>query len=348
MKHILLPYCFLLSLISFGQTQSEMNEIEKGKFYRGFELVENRDTIRFFVISKPGEELIKKPIILYRQGSLPIPIFTRYPEGVSINSLPQQFPDYLKEYHMVSISKPGVPLIFNSSEVNQYFEKVRNGRLTSDKYLNNNNLNQYVASSDKVLGFLIHQPWVDTKKVVLVGGSEGYNVAAKLATINKSVTHLVAYSSHPNGRFDYLIKEQRHQYLTGKATAQETQQRIDSLYVLWKDICAHPKSIDKKYYDTYYAWSSFSEPAIESLLQLDIPIYISYGTLDGDWDIVEENDLLPIRFARAGKTNLTLKPCLDCDHSLQEIKKDSQGNVIEIINRSEEFVKNYMNWLDQN
>lgn len=346
MKCLLLSWCLFLSLVSLGQTQSEMNEIENESFYRGFALVEAGDSIRFFVVSKPGEEKIKKPLILYRQGSLPIPIFTRYPEGVSVNALPAQFPDYLSKYHMVVISKPGVPLIFNSSEVEDYYNKVINQRVASKKYLENNHLDYYVSSSNKVLSFLMKQPWIDFNKIVVVGGSEGYSVAAKLAAVNQSITHLVAYSGHSNGRFDYLIKEQRHEYLTGKANAQETQQRIDSLYVLWKDICANPKSVDKLYYDTYYAWSSFSEPPINSLLKLNIPLYISYGTKDNDWEIVEGNDLLPIRFMQAGKTNLTLSPCLDCDHSLYQIKQDAQGNITERIDRSGEFIKDYMEWLD--
>ena len=348
MKNLFLPCFLLLNFICFGQTQSEMEEIKKQTYYRAFEIKADQDTIRFFIISEPGEEEVKKPLLLFRQGSLPIPIFTRYSEGVSITTLPFYFPDYLKEYHLAVIAKPGVPLVFDSSAVNQYFQDVMVNRAVSDKYLKNNNLDYYVATSDRVLNFLTHQPWVNDKKIVVVGGSEGYNVAAKLATVNKSITHLVAYSSHPNGRFDYLIRSARHKYLIGVATAKETQTQIDSLYLVWKDICSHPKSIEKKFGDTYHAWSSFSEPAVESLLKLDIPIYVSYGTRDSDWDIVEENDLLPIRFVRAGKTNLTLKPCLDCDHSLFEIKKDAQGNVVERINRSDEFARDFMQWLRDN
>ncbi len=145
MRISLLICLLLLSVLSFGQTQSEMEEIEKENFYRGFKLVEKGDTIRFFVVSKPGEEQIKKPLILYRQGSsLPIPIFTRYPEGVSINAIPSQFPDFLNKYHIVVLAKPGVPLIFNASEVSNYFDKVVNQRLASKNYIENNHLDYYV------------------------------------------------------------------------------------------------------------------------------------------------------------------------------------------------------------
>ena len=320
MKTVLLCNFLLVSLMCLAQTQQELNEINKQSLYRSFELKENGDTIRFFVVSKRGDGHIKKPLILYRQGSLPIPIFTRYSQGVSISNLPAQFPDYIKDYHMVVIAKPGVPLVLDSSAVNKFFDDVMNRRFAPKKYLRNNNLDYYVNTSDKVIKFLINQSWVNRDKIAVVGGSEGYNVASKLALVNKSITHLICYSSHPYGRFDYLIKEQRHKALTGEITDKEAQQEIDSLYTLWYKISKEPKSTDKLYYDTYYTWSSFSEPPINSLLQLNIPIFVAFGTKDDDWDIVEENDLLPLRFIARGKTNLTLRPYQNCDHSFSEIE----------------------------
>lgn len=347
MKAFLLVCCLTLTFICAGQTRQEMNEIKKQRLYQPFELKEGKDTILFFVITKPGEAKIKKPLILYRQGSLPIPLFTRYSQGVSINALPGDFYSYLQDYHLVVVAKPGVPLVVDSARVNPFFEQVITRRFAPRNYLMNNNLDYYVRTSSQVINFLVRQPWVDKRKIVVVGGSEGYNVAAKLALVNRSITHLIGYSSHPYGRFDYLIKEQRHKALTGKITDEEAQAQIDSLYHLWKDICRDPKSTHKRYYDTYSAWSSFSEPPINSLLKLTIPIFVAYGTKDDDWDIVEENDLLRFRFLQLGKTNLTLRPYLNCNHSLVEIRKNAAGEVITTIDRSNELVKEYISWLKE-
>ena len=345
MKILLLHGCLLLSLTCAGQTRQEMDEIRKQRLYQTFELKEGNDTIRFFIIAKPGEAKQKKPLILYRQGSLPIPPFTRYTEGVSISALPANFYTYLKDYHMVVIAKPGVPLVMDSATVDRFFDQVMNRTFAPKKYLINNNLDYYVRTSSKVIDFLTRQAWVDKHKIVVIGGSEGYNVAAKLAVVNRSITHLICYSSHPYGRFDYLVKEQRHKALTGEITDEKAQVQIDSLYSLWKAICQDPKATNKLYYDTYYAWSSFSEPPINSLVQLQIPIFVAYGTRDDDWDIVEENDLLAIRFLQLGKTNLTLRPYLHCNHSLVEIKKNATGDVIGSVDHNSEFVTDYMNWL---
>jgi len=347
MKAFHLFCCLILSLTGVGQTRQEINEIKKQRLYQPFELKRGNDTIRFFVIAKPGEAKIKKPLILYRQGSLPIPLFTRYAQGVSINALPGDFDAYLQDYHLVVIAKPGVPLIVDSARVNSFFEQVISRRFAPEKYLINNHLDYYVRTSSKVIDFLVRQPWVDKRKIVIVGGSEGYNVAAKLALVNRSITHLIGYSSHPYGRFDYLIKEQRHKALTGEITDEKAQAEIDSLYKLWKDICQDPTSTHKRYYDTYSAWSSFSEPPINSLLKLTIPIFVAYGTKDDDWDIVEENDLLRFRFLQSGKTNLTLRPYLNCNHSLVEIKKNAVGETITSIDRSNELVKDYISWLKE-
>lgn len=345
MKTILLHVCLLLSLTCVGQTRQEMDEIKKQRLYQPFELKEGNDIIRFFIIAKLGEAKVKKPLILYRQGSLPIPPFTRYTQGVSISALPANFYDYLTDYHMVVIAKPGVPLVMDSAAVGRFFDRVMNRTFAPEKYLVNNNLDYYVRTSSKVINFLVRQPWVDKQKIVVVGGSEGYNVAAKLALVNQAITHLICYSSHPYGRFDYLIKEQRHKALTGEITDEKAQAQIDSLYALWKAICQDPKATDKLYYDTYYAWSSFSEPPINSLVKLTIPIFVAYGTKDDDWDIVEENDLLGVRFLQLGKTNLTLRPYLHCNHSLVELRKNATGEVVSSVDHSSEFVNDYINWL---
>jgi len=83
---------------------------------------------------------------------------------------------------------------------------------------------------------------------------------------------------------------------------------------------------------------------LEHLLSLRIPIYICYGTADLSSSL---NDLLPIEFASRGKTNLTLKPYLDYDHTFFQLVRDDKGKVIDKVYKGDEVAGEYMNWLNK-
>ena len=46
----------------------------------------------------------------------------------------------------------------------------------------------------------MEKKWVAKSKLVLAGHSEGSTIAAKLATKNNKVTHLIYSGGNPNGR----------------------------------------------------------------------------------------------------------------------------------------------------
>jgi hypothetical protein len=80
-------------------------------------------------------------------------------------------------------------------------------------------------------------------------------------------------------------------------------------------------------------------------LKIQIPLYIAYGTEDGE--ISTNMDMLPIEFETAGKKNLTFKSYLNYDHQFFEIKKSSAGEVTDRIYRGDSVAADWMTWLEK-
>jgi dienelactone hydrolase len=341
-KTILLTLLFLPSLVGFSQTQ-KLEEV-----CQVFHLPDGKDTTTFVVWGSKESLKVKKPLFFFRQGSRPEPLiemdggkyYLRFP--FYVNSITDQ-------YHLVMVQKSGTRLLADSTYLQAFNEGMKTGdsRFLTKKYQENNNLDKATAQCNQVINYLVKQPWIDTKKIVFCGGSEGFTVGANLvANFNKSVTHTILFSAHAGRRFEYEIYRNRQAVREGKMTAEEAQKQIEQAYKGWEDVCKYPKSIDKSYGDTYYAWHSFSTKNSDNLLKINTPLYIAYGTEDGEVTI--GLDYLPLDFIEKGKKNLTLKAYVNCDHQFYELKKDASGKVIEKVFQGDKVSGDFMDWLGRN
>lgn len=190
----------------------------------------------------------------------------------------------------------------------------------------------------------IKQPFIDPKKVVFCGGSEGFEVGANLvADHNKAVTHTILISGKQGRRFEVLIQKLRERVERGEMSPEEGQEQIDKMYMIWEDICQNPTSTEKTYGDTYRAWYSFSQPMLPYLLKINTPLYIAYGTADKE--MAPQLDMLPLEFIANGKKNLTLKPYYDHDHQFFKLKRDAAGKIIDREYNGDAVAKDWMEWL---
>lgn len=76
MNRFILVLCLLASTITYGQSDRPENY-----GFRHFQTVFKGDTVDILVKSGKGEEQVKKPLFLFCQGSLPIPLIIRYDEN---------------------------------------------------------------------------------------------------------------------------------------------------------------------------------------------------------------------------------------------------------------------------
>ena len=312
-----------------------------------FHLPDGKDTTTFIVFGSKADLKVKKPLFLFRQGSLPAPFIQLVGDKYYVTG-PFHFRDYKDEYHFVIIQKPGVQLVVDSTYYDEYAKAISQPnppeKFISKKYLANNYLQRYTDQCDKVINYLVKQPWIDSRKVVFCGGSEGFEVGADLvANHSKRVTHTILFSGNQGRRFEVLIQQMRERVESGEMTPDEGQKQIEELYKVWEDICQNPTAVDKNYGDTYRAWHSFSQPTLPALLKINTPLYIAYGTADKE--MAPSLDTLPLEFIANGKKNLTLKPYYDHDHQFFQMKRDPAGKIIDKFYRGDEVAKDWMDWL---
>lgn len=338
-KTVLLLLFFLINIDGFSQTKNleELCQV--------FHLPNKKDTITFIVFGTKQDLKIKKPLFFFRQGSQPRPLLEIY-QGKYYSQMPFSIKPYQKDYHFVMLQKSGTVFVADSAYMAQLEDGLKTGnpRFFTKEYQENNNLDKATEQCNQVFNFLVKQPWIDTRKIVFCGGSEGFTIGANLvANYNKSITHTILFSGHTGRRFEFEIYQIRDAIKQGKMDANEGQKQIEELYKFWKDITKYPKATDKTLGDTYYAWHSFSTKNINNLLKINTPLYIAYGTEDNE--ITIGLDYLPLDFIEKGKKNLTLKAYPNHNHQFFELKKDTTGKVIDKVYRGDDVAKNWMEWL---
>jgi dienelactone hydrolase len=305
------------------------------------------DVVTFAIVSDSAKLTQRKPILVFRQGSLPIPLFaidpsTRKP---ALTELPSTFYENQDAYHIVMIAKPGVPLVVEEAYLDTLFSTMDRPKqnMYTAKYYAHNYLDYYVRQTNTVLDFVLSQPWADTKRVVVIGGSEGYHVSIKTAHTNSAVTHLIAFSGLLDGRIQGQIRQARAQGLTGEITPEDSQRLVESFQQQWEAVCKDSLNTKSTYGDSNRTIFSFSHGQnLSYLLSLSIPICVIYGTAD---IAATANDILPLEFARRGKTNLTLKAYPAHDHTFHRLVYDDKGHVTKKEYNGLAVQRDYFNWL---
>jgi pimeloyl-ACP methyl ester carboxylesterase len=313
-----------------------------------FHLPNGTDTTTFVVFGTKADLLIKKPLFLFRQGSRPRP-FIELDKGKYYLSAPFRFREYKDKYHFVMIQKPGVRLVADSAFLAGYEPAMSQPTeaYVSKKYRQNNYLERYVGQCNQVINYLIKQSFIDARKVVYCGGSEGFTVGADLAANhNRALTHVILFSGGTwNRRFESMILEVRQQIGRGELSPEAGQQEIDNLYKYWAELCANPTSMDTPAGDTNRSWYSFSVRSMDNLLKINVPLYIAYGTADEK--MARGCDALPLEFIAAGKKNLTLRAWHDHDHIFYRMKRDATGKIIDKTYNGDAVAKAWMDWLEK-
>lgn len=256
----------------------------------------------------------KKPLLLYIQGSTPTPLYYSTKSGNS-TGISLDVNRYADDYHVVLISKPDIPICDS-------LKQDEDGRLyypSNELYKNTYSLDSRAESASYAIDFLLKKLSVDQQKVIVMGYSEGAQVAPRVAVLNKKVTHLVCFVGNTLNHFYNFIIEARLQAAKGVITHNESQRVVDSLYNEYEKIYADPKSTTKEWYgDTYLKWASFCKTTpLESMLSLDIPILYVAGAKDNNQSIIDI-DYAYLEFLRKGKRNLTYKVYPNCDHYFRE------------------------------
>lgn len=257
----------------------------------------------------------KKPLVVYLDGSGNFPLFYKTKSGRYNTSVAMDLAKYAKDYTIVLISKPGTP--FRDSL--RYDSKGRGVYPHNETYDRLYSLDWRAGAASQAIDFVAGKGNVDTSRIIVIGYSEGAQVAPKVAVLNRKVTHVVSIVGNALSQLYDFILDARLQAERKEISSEEAQQIVDSLYQAYEKIYADPASTQKTWYgETYLKWSSFTRTTpLENMLKLTIPILYIAGGKDNHQTILDM-DYARLEFLRQGKQNLTYKVYPNADHYFQE------------------------------
>lgn len=314
-QKLIFPIFLFVTFIGFSQ-----NKI-KGTNYVHFQLKLKKDTIDFVVADTILN--IKKPVLLFCQGSNPVPLFIDFSEEgifpVTLNNF--DVDEMKKQYHVVVISMPKTPLIVGLDHLNESYNYVLDtaqAHSYSPDYLLADYAENYINRANKVIKFLMKQDWVSSDKIVVAGHSQGARITVGIAASNKNVVQIGLFGYNPNGRIDGSIRQARKKAEAG----QISWEKADSLQQEQVDFYKMIQNEDSiKNHPSLTSWESFSKPTMNQLLKLKIPVYIAYGSQDIGADLC---DLLPLYFIVNKKSNYKIVRYPNLEHNFFPIDANGQ------------------------
>lgn len=312
MNKIMIILLLLLTTSAFGQNKTPQ---EFG--YRHIVLKFKTDNVDILIKSNKGEENVQKPLFFFCQGSLPQPLIKYHADNV-YGVFPFEADSLSKKYHLIIVSKPYIPVVVDYKTLSTSFNYVDSSGKFPKEYSDRNLLSYYIPRNIAVLKYLQKQKWVITTKLVVAGHSEGSTVAAKMAAGYKKITHLIYAGGNPMGRIMSMIGQSR-----ANETDTDSTKFGEEEVKYWESVVKNKSDMDGSQGDTHKATFEFSQPPIEYLVKLKIPVLVSYGTKD--WS-APFNDFMRINFIQQGKTNFTFQPYIGTEHNFFPLSANNKPN----------------------
>ncbi|MEL7249202.1 MAG: hypothetical protein AAFO03_12315 [Bacteroidota bacterium] len=329
----------LLCVLAYSSflLKAQIDELPQRTALFEYQLEFQEETISY-LLSSGGQYEDPRKLVLYLQGSQPIPLFIKQESGAYATTFPADYYPHRADYFFCILPKPGTPAVAGEDTLAPSGMCLDPETHTMpEAYQKHNYLDYYVKRAAAVLEHLAGKLELDS--IIVIGGSEGARVGTALARICPLVTHFIYYSADPLGRFNQLLAAERNASLRGETTAEEAEANIEKLYAEWTVKNADPLSVDATTGDTNRAWVSFSAPLVEDLLELEIPVLVAYGTAD---DAISNMDHLRLEAIRRNRQNMEFKAYPDHDHHLNKVVRNEDGKAV-----SSEYVfdKIYADWL---
>jgi dienelactone hydrolase len=272
--------------------------------YRHLAMRYQRDTVNILVLSKKGDELKRKPVFFYAQGSTPRPVIL-YDEKDPYRLFPIKMDSLLARYHLVVLAKPGMPLVGDLRTLGPggYAGDLKTGLLPA-KYCQHNYLEYYVRRNNAVLRYLTRQPWVQADDITAMGHSEGSSIVARMARHPRHLRRVIYLSGSPLGRILTQV--------SGDRMANDSV-GVEYLLKRWQQVVTAPKEVDC-HGDSNRLISSLSTPSnpLTDLMHSRLPIFVGYGTRD---PAALQNDYLRLEAIRHRKMNFSFHAYLAVEHN---------------------------------
>jgi len=262
----------------------------------------------FFVARPAGvERVARKPVLVYMEGSGAQSHFLRVGDRMAHGLGGLVARHVAGNYHGVLIEKRGIEFGYQGS-------RPGSGEGAPAEYTRFATLASRVEDVRAVLDVLLTQPVVDPRRVVLVGHSEGADVAAAVAAEDKRITHVAFLGAGGACQFFDLLTLRRKEMAAG-ASAAEIEAAVQQLEKDFAAVLVDPDSTSKFFYGhAYRRWSTFGlQPPVENLLASRAKLFLAHGSRDRSVP-VEAFDYLVVELMRHGRKDVTVRRVPDGDH----------------------------------
>lgn len=286
-----------------GKPKEEVQSISIGpREVLGYRLTPAaRPPVEYF-ISKPAQ---RAPLVLYIQGSGCTPVFLGLGTTNRSSTLFSYIPLAVEgKFAVMAVNKPyspgtqgaepgaatGCPAAFNA-----YFS-----------------LDNWVRDLRLAIDHAAALPWVDTRKVLVIGTSEGATVAAALAAQEPRITHVALMSgSGATQLYDFVVAAYK-----AAGNDEEIKRRLDDIDATRKRIFAAPDSASEfAWGHPYRRWSSFFRASSSNnLLKSRARVYIVSGMQDVNVPILS-TEVMASELAVAGR-DVTMRRIPYAGHDL--------------------------------
>jgi hypothetical protein len=338
MKILIFAFSILISNVVTAQTMPTPEQLGWKEYVLGDKKL---GEVHYYVSSNKSDQA--KPVLLYLDGSGPYPLFQASAQGFG-STVPLDYRSLSETYHIILISKPGVPFIDSIQ-----YDTTSGYPIYPEPKEYNERLSLYwrVNSAKLVTKDFLKRYKTDKKKIAVLGISEGFQVGAKLISEDKTFTHALLFVGNGLNQFyDELIKN-RNDAQTGIVSNEESQNNIDTLFKSVKDIYAHPEATDKFWFGhTYLRWASFcSNNPTENIVSVNIPVYIVSCTNDRNTS-PSSIDYMQLECIRNEKEKIKFVN-YPYNHSFNEEIKNEKGEITERKNHMLEVIDAGLTWLNE-
>lgn len=307
------------SIISLSISAQKAVSISEALDLFGFtehKVISNSDTTTYYL---KNYKIKPKHLVVHVQGTDPHPLFFYQQKDHTPTKLLKYFNDDYKNldstYAYAIIAKPGLSGIFN-----------RDSFTVPSIYKEQNYRDYRVNQLEIAIEDIKQHHLINPEKIIVYGHSEGAQIGAALARVNKNITHLGFWSGNVLNNFYEFALFERIAALKGQQTDSTAHANILGLVQWYQNIVKDPNSTaEDEWGYTNKRWSSYEEAPINDLLHVDIPIFALFATEDESTPI-ETAYLLPIQFIQHRKDNLTFEICMGCDHTYREKKEGKTLN----------------------
>ena len=223
---------------------------------------------------KEADKNEAKPIVVCVQGSGSQSLFLKH-QGRIASAGPEAvvLRDFRNRVRVLVVEKPGVPFLFQPSAPGSAVE-------APDEYRREFSLPRWVEAIHAAIQAARQLPDIDTSRMLVLGHSEGGQVACEVAAVDAKVTHVACMAGGgPTQLFDLIAFARSGDMYDPNATAE---QRIEALMADWQKVLDEPDATDKHILGhSHLRWSSFLKSSpIDAVLKSQAKVFIAQGTGD--------------------------------------------------------------------